>query len=175
MRALRAPARCFEGVAVGGLLKGVSKIPWGEMRDAQQDPAGGIPPLLSRIAYGDEQAARLAVDALGDVVCAMGFVVGQATSPTVPFILELAGAPHTPCKSELLDLLKSICRTEQWHSAAAAAIYQEQCGWEAAARAAVLLGRSVVEGLASSLRPEEAAPARELLWVIDALSPFPQL
>ena len=167
---------------MGGLLKGVSGIRWGELRDAQQDPAGSIPPLLSRIAYADEKTARLAIDDLGDLICALGFVVGEATAPTVPFLLELAVAPHTSCKAELLDLLQRIYRTEQWHSAAAAArngkyatSYLEQPGWEVAARAAVYAGRPVIEGLASSLRPEEAAPARELLRAMDEVPPFPKL
>ncbi|MEU9228932.1 hypothetical protein AB0D40_31745 [Streptomyces massasporeus] len=105
-------------------------------------PAGSVPSLLSRIAYADGTTVRLAVDELGDTVCALGFVVGEATAPTVPFLLELVGAPHVPCKEELMDLLASIYQAEQWHSAAAAArdqknctSYQEQPGWEAAARA----------------------------------------
>lgn len=75
------------------------------------------------------------------------------TAPTVPFLLELAGSPYVACKAELLDLLGSICRADQWHSAAAAvqdrkhgASYQQPPGWEAAARTAVYAGRSVIEG-----------------------------
>lgn len=164
-----------------GLLKGVPRIRWGELRGAQQASAGAVPALLSRIAYADEDTARLAVDELGDIICALGFVVGEATAPAVPFLLELACAPHVLCKAELLDLLESICRTEQWHSAAAAASnskhrtsYRDQPGWEAAAREAVLAGRPVLEGLASSVRPEDAAPARRLLRVMDEVPPFPQ-
>ncbi|MEV7885857.1 hypothetical protein ACWD3I_36760 [Streptomyces sp. NPDC002817] len=162
-------------------MKGVSRIRWGELRGAQQASAGGVPALLSRIAYADEDTARLAVDELGDVICALGFVVGEATAPTVPFLLELTGAPHVPCKAELWDLLESICRTEQWHSAAAAArhsknrtSYRDQPGWEAAARAAVFAGRPVIENLALSVRPEDAAPARRLLRLMDELPPFPK-
>ncbi|MFF3331038.1 hypothetical protein ACFYWX_15955 [Streptomyces sp. NPDC002888] len=141
----------------------------------------GIAPLLSRIAYGNEDSARLAVDELGDAICALGFVVNETTAPTVPRLLDLLAAPHVPCKAELLDLLESICRTEQWHAAAAArrgrhgAGYREQPGWEAAARAAVLAGRPVVEGLASSVRPEEAEPARRLLRAMDEVPPFPHV
>lgn len=86
------------------------------------------------------------------------------------------------CKAELLDLLGSICRTDQWHSAAAAtqdrkhdASYRQQPGWEAAARTAVYAGQSVIEGVASSVRPEEATPARKLLQVMDDTLPFPEL
>ena len=157
-------------------------VRWERLRDAQQHPARDIPPLLSRIAYADEETARLAIDDLGDLICALGFVVGEATAPTVPFLLELAIAPRTPCKAELLDLLQRICGAEQWHSAASAAkdgkyatSYLEQPGWEVAARAAVYAGRPVIEGLASSLRPEEAAPARELLRAMDEVPPFPKL
>ncbi|MFF1298025.1 MULTISPECIES: hypothetical protein [unclassified Streptomyces] len=167
---------------MGSLLKRVSGVRWHELRDAQEAPAGSIPLLLSRIAYADVGTARLAVDELGDAVCALGFVVGEATAPTVPFLLELAGALHVPCKAELLDLLGSICRTRQWHSVAAAArgskydaSYREQPGWEAAARVAVFAGRPVIESLAASVRPEEATPARKLLRVMDEVPPFPLL
>ncbi|MEV6295007.1 hypothetical protein AB0M41_32285 [Streptomyces sp. NPDC051896] len=166
---------------MGSLLKGVSGVRWGELRDARQLPAGDIPPLLSRIAYGGEDTARLAVEELGDNVCALGLVVGEATGSTVPFLLELAGAPYVPCKAELLDLLESIYRTDNWHSSAAAAggpkrtSFREQPAWELAAREAVHAGRLVIEGLASSVRPEEAEPARKLLLARDDAPPFPDL
>ncbi|MFC8585209.1 hypothetical protein ACFUGD_11755 [Streptomyces sp. NPDC057217] len=166
---------------MGSLLRGVSRVRWGELRDATGAAADGVPPLLSRIAYGDESAARVAVDDLGDALCALGFVVGEATAPAVPFLLELAGSLHVSCKAELLDLLGSICRADQWHSAAAAtrgrkndADYRRQAGWETAARAAVHAGRPTVEGLASSVRPEEVTPARKLLRVLDGTPPFPE-
>ncbi|WP_405435581.1 hypothetical protein [Streptomyces anulatus] len=90
---------------MGSLLRSVSGVRWGELRDATGAAAGGIPSLLSRIAYGDEDTARIAVDDLGDAICALGFVVGEATAPTVPFLLELAGSAHVACGAELLDLL----------------------------------------------------------------------
>ncbi|MGW5803698.1 hypothetical protein, partial [Streptomyces bacillaris] len=137
---------------MGSPLRSVSGVGWGELRDATGAAADGIPALLSRIAYGDETTARIAIDDLGDAICALGFVVGEATVPTVPFLLELVGSPHTACKAELLDLLGSICRTDQWHAAAATtqdrrydASYQRQLGWEAASRAAVHAGRSAIE------------------------------
>jgi hypothetical protein len=163
-------------------LRSVFGVRWGDLRDVTGAGAGGIPSLLSRIAYGNEDAARIAIDELGDAICALGFVVGEATAPTVPFLLELAKSPQAACKAELLDLLGSIHRTDQWHSAAAStqdrkhdASYQQQAGWEAAARAAVSAGRSVIEGLASSVRPEEAMPARKLSQVMDDTPPFPEL
>ncbi|MFI8392382.1 hypothetical protein [Streptomyces sp. NPDC085540] len=167
---------------MGSLLRSVSGVRWGELHDATGAAASGIPPLLSRIAYGDEDTARIAIDDLGDAICALGFVVGEATAHTVPFLLELAGSPHVACKAELLDLLGSICRTDQWHSAAAAAqdrkhdaSYRQRTGWEAAARTAVYAGRTVIKGVVSSVRPEEAAPARKLLLVMDGTPPFPEL
>ncbi|WP_328940349.1 hypothetical protein OG259_00645 [Streptomyces sp. NBC_00250] len=166
---------------MGSLLRSVSGIRWGELRDATGAAADGIPPLLSRIAYGDEATARIAIDDLGDAICALGFVVGEATAPTVPFLLELAGSPHVACKAELLDLLGSIYQTDPWHSAAGAAQVrdhdagrQRQSGWEAAARTAVYAGRSIIEGVASSVRPEDATPARKLLQVMDGTLPRPK-
>ncbi|MFI5673081.1 hypothetical protein [Streptomyces cellulosae] len=167
---------------MGSPLRNVSRVRWGELRDATGAAAGAVPTLLSRIAYGDEDTARVAIDDLGDAICALGFVVAEATAPTVPFLLELAGSPHVACKAELLDLLGRICRTDQWHSAAAAtrdrahdASYRQQTGWEAAARTAVHAGRSVIEGVASSVRPEEATPAQKLLQMMDETPPFPEL
>ncbi|MHC5904136.1 hypothetical protein ACVNF4_09565 [Streptomyces sp. S6] len=167
---------------MGGVLKGLSRVHWSELRDAQEAPAAGIPTLLSRIAYADEPTALLAVDELGDAVCTLGFVVGEATAPAVPFLLQLAEAPQVPCKAELLGLLENICRAAQWHAAASAGRagghrtgYQEQPGWEPAARAAVRAGRPAVERLASSLRPEEAEPAHRLLRAMAEVPPFPQL
>ncbi|MEU3399893.1 hypothetical protein [Streptomyces filamentosus] len=164
---------------MGSPLTKVSGVRWGELRDATGAGAGGVPSLLSRIAHGDEDTARTAVEDLGDALCALGFVVGEATASAVPFLLELAGSPQVTCTAELLELLESICRTEQWHSAAAsarnrahAADHRRQAGWEAAARAAVHAGRSVIEGIASSVRPEEAAPARKLLRALDENPPF---
>ncbi|MGV9457352.1 hypothetical protein [Streptomyces sp. NPDC003635] len=75
----------------------------------------------------------------------------------------------------------SICRTEQWHSSAAAAggprrtAFLEQPGWESAARSAVRAGRPVVVALAESVRAEDARAARELVRVLDGLRPFPEV
>ncbi|GGT01537.1 hypothetical protein [Streptomyces chromofuscus] len=163
------------------LLKGVSGVRWGKLRDARESLASDIPPLLSRIAYGGEDTARLAIDELGERVCALGFVVAEATAPTVPFLLELAGAPNVPCKAELLELLEGIFRTDNWHSSAAAAGgprrtgFKEQPGWEAASRAAVRAGRPIIEGLASSVRPEEAEAAHKLLRAMDEVPAFPEI
>lgn len=165
---------------MGSLLSGAAGVRWGELRDARDSPAGGIPALLSRIAYGDAGAAGLALDELGDALCTLGFVVGEATAPAVPFLLELAGAAYTPCTVELLDLLARIFRARQWHAAAAAAgpkstAYREQPAWEVAARTAVRAGRPLVERLASSVRPEEAEAARALLRAMDETGPYPVL
>ncbi|MFF4211888.1 hypothetical protein ACFYZE_21545 [Streptomyces sp. NPDC001796] len=165
---------------MGSLLKGVPGVRWGNLRGAQA-PARDIPPLLSRIAWGGEDVARLAIDDLGDCICALGFVVGEATAPTVPFLLELAEAPHVPCKPELLELLEKIYRTRTWHSSAVAAggpkrkNFQEQPGWEVAAREAVLRGRPVIEALADSVLPEVADAARRLLRAIDEDPGLPEI
>jgi hypothetical protein len=137
--------------------------------------------LLSRIAWGGEDVARLAIDDLGDCICALGFVVGEATAPTVPFLLELAEAPHVPCKPELLELLEKIYRTKTWHTSAVAAggpkrkNFQEQPGWEVAARAGVLAGRPIIEKLADSVQSEVAEAARRLLRSIDEDPGLPEI
>ncbi|MEU4094599.1 hypothetical protein [Streptomyces sp. NPDC026673] len=166
---------------MGSLLTGVSRIRWGALRDALGAPAGSVPPLLSRIAYGDAGTGRAAVDELGDAVCALGFVVGEATAPTVPFLLELIAAPHQSCTAEVLELLERILRTDTWHASAAAAgrpehgAFRQQPLWEVASRAAVNAGRPVVEVVAGSIRPDEAEAARRLLRAMDEVRPFPEL
>ncbi|MFE3073896.1 hypothetical protein [Streptomyces sp. NPDC059247] len=87
-----------------------------------------------------------------------------------------------PRKAELFELLENICRAAQWHAATAAteerergAGHRRRTGWETAARAAVHAGRSGIEGIASSVRLEEAMPARRLLRVMDGTPPFPRL
>jgi len=165
---------------MGRLLKGIPGVRWGDLRDARHAPAGEIPPLLSRVAYGGVETALAALDELGDRICGLGFVVGEVTAATVPFLLELAAAPRLTCRAELLELLGNIVRADQWHSAAAAAgggpgrpSYAEQLDWEVASRAAVLAGRPTAETLAASVRPEEAGAARELLRAMDEARPFP--
>ncbi|MFB9514037.1 hypothetical protein [Streptomyces purpureus] len=123
----------------------------------------------------------MAIDELSECVCALGFVLGDATAPTVPFLIELAGAPGVPCKAELLDLLESIYRTDQWHVAAAAAGgprrkgYKDQPGWEVASRAAVLAGRPVIEGLSDAVQPDVAEAAQALLRAFDEDLKFPEV
>ncbi|GGR37312.1 hypothetical protein GCM10010282_32440 [Streptomyces roseolus] len=99
----------------------------------------------------------------------------------MPFLLEPVGSPRVACKAELLDLPGGICRADQWPSAAETGLdrkpdasYRRRPCWEAAARTAVYAGRSVIEGVASSVRPEEAPPARKLLQEKDCVSPFPE-
>ncbi|KIQ66703.1 hypothetical protein TR51_04220 [Kitasatospora griseola] len=159
---------------MGRTLKGVAGVRRRDLRDATGAPASGIPALLSRIAYGDERTACAAVDELADGVCALGFVVAEATAPAVPFLLELAASPGVVCRPALRDLLENVCRAAQWHSAAAgsASDHRRRLGWETAARSAVHAGRPVVEAVASSVRPKEAEPARRLLPAMDGTPPF---
>ncbi|MFE4361083.1 hypothetical protein [Kitasatospora sp. NPDC056800] len=79
----------------------VLEVRWGELRDVAGALAGRVLLLPSRIGCGEEGAARRAVGELADVVCALGFVVGEAAAPTVPFLLELVGVPHVVCEGEL--------------------------------------------------------------------------
>jgi hypothetical protein len=86
-----------------------------------------------------------------------------------------------PCKPELLELLEKIYRTKTWHTSAVAAggpkrkNFQEQPGWEVAARAGVLAGRPIIEKLADSVQSEVAEAARRLLRSIDEDPGLPEI
>ncbi|MFE1957786.1 hypothetical protein [Streptomyces sp. NPDC059479] len=157
---------------MGTVLAGLTHVSWSDLHDAQGS-ARGVPALLSKVAWADRDTASIALDELGDRVCELGFVLSEATAPTVPFLLELAGAPRVQCKAELLELLTRIFAAEQWRAVADAAGseykkgYEEQVGWEADSHAAVFSGRGVVEGLAASVDPAVAEAAQTLLRVLD--------
>lgn len=166
---------------MGALLKNLSRVPWGDLLDARQRPASGIPPLLSRVAYGDGSTALAAVDELGEALCSLGFVVGEATAPAVPFLLDLLGAPHVRHRAAIAQLLEDIHGADQWHASAAAAggrgdpVLRERAAWEAASRAAVRAGRPTVEALAGAVPSAETDAARSLLRAMDGVRPFPAL
>ncbi|MET4926567.1 hypothetical protein P3L51_30145 [Streptomyces sp. PSRA5] len=135
------------------------------MRDARGS-ARGIPGLLGRVARAaDAETARAALEEIGERVCELRFVVCEATAYTVPFLLDLAGSPdprHLPCKADVLELLLAIVSARQWP-----AHLTERIGWEAASHEAVRAGRAVIEGLATSVRPDVAAAASRLLPAMD--------
>ncbi|MFC8827594.1 hypothetical protein ACFT9I_19895 [Streptomyces sp. NPDC057137] len=150
---------------MGTLLKGLSRVPWGELRDARGS-AWGVPGLLGRVAWAaDAEVARAALEEIGERVCELGFVVCEATAYTVPFLLDLAGSPdprHLACKADVLELLLAILTAQQWPSHLA-----EQVGWETASHDAVRAGRSLIEGLAASVHPDVAAAASRVLLAMD--------
>ncbi|MFI8890474.1 hypothetical protein [Streptomyces paradoxus] len=131
--------------------------------------ARDIPALLAKAAWADRETGSLALDDLADLVCELGFVISEATAPTVPFLLELAGAPHVACKADALTLLLAIHSSRVWSQSAAAALpryagnYADKVQWETDAREAVLAGRQVVEGLIGSVDPDVAAAAGKLI------------
>jgi hypothetical protein len=133
--------------------------------------------LLSEAAWSDRETGSLALDYLADLVCELGFVISEATAPTVPFLLELAGAPHVACKAEVLQLLLNIHSSREWSHSAADALpkyadsYVHKVPWEVTAHQAVLAGRQVVEGLTGSIDPDVAEAASKLLDALDAEDP----
>ncbi|MEU9228942.1 hypothetical protein AB0D40_31810 [Streptomyces massasporeus] len=133
--------------------------------------------MLSKAAWSDRVTGSLALDYLADLVCELGFAITEATAPTVPFLLELAGAPHVACKAEVLQLLLNIYSSPDWSHSAADALpkyadnYTHKVQWEVTARQAVLAGRQVVEGLAGSIDPDVAEAASKLLKALDAEEP----
>lgn len=156
---------------MGTLLKGLARVPWGDLSDTQGS-ARDIPGLLSRAAWGDDETARRAVEEIGERICALGFVVSEATPYTVPFLLELVDGIDTrePQRQvDVLDLLLSIVTARQWSAVAEASDprygsdYAQQVGWEQASHEAVLTGRRLIEELAVSVHPPIVEAAASLL------------
>ncbi|HEY8980775.1 MAG TPA: hypothetical protein VIU15_14440 [Streptomyces sp.] len=154
---------------MGTVLKNLQRVPWARLQAAGESSARAVPALLSKVAWGDRATAKFAVDELMDLVCELGFVVQEVTAPTVPFLIELAGAPHVECKAEVLELLQKIFTGRQWSATSKAFTtgpvihLEQQVGWEAAAQEAVAAGRPIFEVLASSVDPDVAQAASELL------------
>ncbi|MFK0160657.1 hypothetical protein ACIQVL_21805 [Streptomyces sp. NPDC090499] len=153
---------------MGRVLKRVPQVPWGVLTDSL-GPARDIPPLLSRVAWGDEATASAAIDELGDRVCSLGFVVSEATAHVVPFLVELAGDSTVHGRAEILDLVSRIHAAREWESTARIAPgkyadgYQEKIAWEAASRAAVLAGTGVFQSLLDDPDTGVAKAARALV------------
>lgn len=100
-------------------LKDVGLVPWRDITDSSRS-AAAIPFLLTAIASGDPAATRTALDGLRNQICQYGFVVGQATAVTVPFLWYLAQRPHVTCRAQILDLLRHIADAREWETIAAA-------------------------------------------------------
>ncbi|MFF5494206.1 hypothetical protein [Streptomyces aquilus] len=131
-------------------LGDVGLVPWSDIEDSTGS-AAAIPYLLAAIASGDEAAARDALDRLRFRICRHGFVVGQATAVTVPFLWDLVRRPQTTCRAQILRLLRNIADARQWETTAAAYPKLRRHGhhveWESAARRAVRGGRGAIPGL----------------------------
>ncbi|MFJ9738567.1 hypothetical protein [Streptomyces sp. NPDC101166] len=94
-------------------------MPWPEIKDSTGS-AEAIPTLLTTVARGDADTAGPALGQLRQRICQYGFVVGQATAATVPFLWELVRLPQVTCRVEILHLLKSIAVARQWETTATA-------------------------------------------------------
>lgn len=158
---------------MGSILRGLQRVAWADLQ-VPRGSAKDIPTLLAKAAYADRETGELALDQLADSVCELGFVIAEATAPTVPFLLELAGAPHVECKAEALKILRNIYVSHVWSGTAEALDpkhtrrYARQIQWETDAHRAVLAGRQLVQGLTESVDPDVAQAATRLL---DALAP----
>ncbi|MFH9712866.1 hypothetical protein ACH4MW_36880 [Streptomyces luteogriseus] len=162
---------------MGTILRNLQRVQWTRLQAAGESTARAVPALLSKAAWSDRDTARQAVDELGDLVCELGFVVQEATAPTVPFLIELAGAPHVSCRTEVLELLRKIFTGRQWSAASQAFSSRhdthlaQQVVWEKSAHESVLAGRHVFESLATSVDPDVAEAASKLLDALDAEDP----
>ncbi|MFI8529500.1 hypothetical protein ACIGMX_04445 [Streptomyces aquilus] len=131
-------------------LRDVGLVAWSDIEDSTGS-AAAIPYLLAAIASGEEAAAQDALERLRHRICRYGFVVGQATAVTVPFLWDLVRRPQTTCRAQILRLLRNIADARQWETTAAAYPKLRRHGhhveWESAARRAVRGGRGAIPGL----------------------------
>ncbi|MDF3302898.1 hypothetical protein [Streptomyces tropicalis] len=158
------------GGAPASPLATLGQVPWSDIQDST-GPAVTIPLLLTRVAWGEERAARSALDDLKKRICQYGFVVEQATAATVPFLWELARMPRVSCRPQVVQLLKSIAGAQQWESVAA--VYPKLLNhpenpvvWERRARQAVRARRGALPVL---LADEDGDLARAASELADAL------
>lgn len=147
-------------------LRDVGLISWRDIEDASGS-AAAIPFLLAAVASGDEPAARNALERLQHRICQYGFVVGQATAVTVPFLWDLAQRPQTACRAQILRLLRNIAAARQWETIAAAypklrRLHGDHVEWESAARSAVRAQRGVIPLLLAERDAEVVHATREL-------------
>ncbi|MEU6540025.1 hypothetical protein [Streptomyces sp. NPDC047000] len=147
-------------------LLDVTQVPWHELSDSSGS-AAAIPFLIAAIASGDPGVARHALERLADRVCEFGFVVGQATAATVPFLWLLARQPQVTCRPQILRLLENIAGARQWQTTAAAypkllRHHDHHVRWERTARQAVRAGRDALPGLLADRDPDIARAAADL-------------
>ncbi|WP_437013659.1 hypothetical protein [Streptomyces sp. enrichment culture] len=148
------------------LLASLNQVPWDEIQDSTGS-AAAVPLLLDRIARGEPDTARAALDDLRGRICQYGFVVEQATAATVPFLWELAQSPQVSCRAQIIRLLKDIASARQWENTAA--VYpkllkrrENHVVWERAARQAVRARRGDLRRLLSEGDAEITRATAEL-------------
>ncbi|MFI1168189.1 hypothetical protein ACH4UM_32505 [Streptomyces sp. NPDC020801] len=158
------------GVATTTPLSALGQVPWSDIRDSTGS-AAAIPRLLGRVASGDADTARTALDDLRRRICQYGFVVEQATAATVPFLWELVQLPYVTCRPQIIQLLKNIADARQWESVAA--VYPKLLNhrenpvvWERRARQAV---RARPGALRTLLADRDGEIARATTELADAL------
>ncbi|WP_030378054.1 MULTISPECIES: hypothetical protein [unclassified Streptomyces] len=153
-------------------LRNVARVPWGRIRDSRGS-AAAIPPLLNLVAWGDDPVARTALAELRERICQYGFVVEQATAPTVPFLWEIARLPHVTCRAGVVELLRNIAEARQWELTAASypkLLHQGEdwVGWERQARRAVRADRHLLGPLLTENDPELTTAATALARTLRA-------
>ncbi|MFI8234748.1 hypothetical protein ACIGDI_38725 [Streptomyces sp. NPDC085900] len=153
-------------------LRDVGLVSWRDIEDVSGS-AAAIPFLLAAVASGDEPAARNALERLQHRICQYGFVVGQATAVTVPFLWDLAQRPQTTCRAQILRLLRKIADARQWETTVAAypklrRHHGDHVEWECAARSAVRAQRGVIPSLLAEPDAEVVHATKELAATLDA-------
>jgi hypothetical protein len=130
------------------MLKGMSRVPWHELKHAYGS-ARDVPGRLSRVAWGD---ARTGEEALSDLGLWLGeLAVFDATVAAVPFLWDLAATETVTSRPAVIELLQAILE----HSASQREIQR-------AAHLAVLGRTTTVDVLTRDADPAVRAAARQL-------------
>jgi len=107
------PAPPKPPVVLDGPLAGADSVAWGDLEHTY-GAASDIPECLSALRSTDVEARRRAVSHLGNALNHQGIGRGEATKPTVPFLLRLLDDPSVPDRAELANLLADFAVGDTW-------------------------------------------------------------
>lgn len=88
------------------MLEDLDKIDWAQLHHAYGE-AGNVPNLIRKLLSQDRDEREEANENLFNCICHQG-TIWEATSYTIPFLLELVKTPETPDKLEIVFLLASL-------------------------------------------------------------------
>lgn len=88
------------------MLEDLDNINWTQLHHAYGE-AGDVPNLIRKLLSTDQDEREAANENLFNCICHQG-TIWEATSYTVPYLLELVKTPETPDKLQIVFLLASL-------------------------------------------------------------------